>query len=208
MSRSWVSTVELGLSIRKWYWYVPAAICVDACPIINYFYNLCMYIGMLINIFWLNFTSVSHLRIQMCTFHNNPTNNSWYANISKLFDTEKSKSKSWARWNVKVTWLTHYPTYVHPFTSIGPAFIKIWRIGYLTLTKATRNKKTSEKIFNQFWSMASGILLRSFLVIGWVFLTSSCKQAIFGNHLWRRVEDTGRSTSTFPQTYTFFVQNI
>ena len=64
---------------------------------------------------------------------------------------------------------------------------------------------------NQVISVTRGIMLQSFVVIGWVVLTLSCRQGnlcLSMSQPWPWVKVTKRSSSTFSQTYTFFVPNI
>ena len=64
---------------------------------------------------------------------------------------------------------------------------------------------------NQVITMTRGLWLLRFVVIDWVVLTFSCRQAYFCLSMsqpWPWVKVTQRSSSTFLQTYTFFVPNI
>ena len=64
---------------------------------------------------------------------------------------------------------------------------------------------------NQVMIMTREILLPSFVVIGWVVRTLSCRQANFYLSMsqpWPWVMVTQRSPITFSQTYTFFVPYI
>ena len=81
-------------------------------------------------------------------------------------------------------------------------------------SKKSWQKRISNRISpksNQVIRITREIKLPSFVVIGWVVLTLSCRQAIFCwsmLQLWPWVKVTKRSSSTFSQTYTFFVPNI
>ena len=136
---------------------------------------------------------------------------------------KNQRSRSWVRSKVKVTLFTQYPTDAPPFrfTSIGPTIPEICPIECLTLKKHIRNferkfgkKKVSNRIppkSSQVISMTRGIQQLCFVVIGWVVLTLSCRQTIFSLSLpqpWPWVKVTGRSSTTFSQTHTFFVPNI
>ena len=60
-------------------------------------------------------------------------------------------------------------------------------------------------------NITRGISLPSLVVIGWVVLTLSCRQANLCSSMsqpWPWVKVTKRSSSTFSQTYTFFDPNI
>ena len=64
---------------------------------------------------------------------------------------------------------------------------------------------------NQVMTMTRGMHLLSFVVIGWVVLTLSCRQANFCLSMsqpWPWVKVTQRSSNTFCQTKIFLVPNI
>ena len=93
---------------------------------------------------------------------------------------------------------------VFDFEKTYPKFLKkIWqknRVAYKIPPK-----------YNQVISMTRGISLPSFVEIGGVVLTSSCRQANFCLSMsqpWPWVKVTKGSSNTFSQTYTFFVPNI
>ena len=138
------------------------------------------------------------------------------------FDLETTRSRSWVRSKVKVTYFTQYPTDVPPFhfTSIGPTIPEICPIVFV-LEKHIQNFQrkfgknwVSNKIppkSNQVISMTKGISLPSSVVIGWVVLTLPCRQAnlcLSMSQPWPWVKVTKGSSSTFSQTYTFIVPNI
>ena len=80
--------------------------------------------------------------------------------------------------------------------------------------KIWQKKRVSNRIppkSNQVINMTREIWLLSFVWIGWMVLTLSCRQANFCLSMsqplpWVKV--TTRSSNTFFQTYTFFVPNI
>ena len=70
--------------------------------------------------------------------------------------------------------------------------------------------KNTSKIFKEKFGK-KGIMLPSVVVIGWVVLILSYRQAnlcLSISQPWPWVKVTKRSSSTFSQTYTFFVPNI
>ena len=102
------------------------------------------------------------------------------------------RSRSWVRSKVKVTYCTQYPTDAFPFrfTSIRPTIPEIWpakitfdleKIHPNFLKKICQNKgvdRTSPKS-NQVIIMSRAIALPCFVVIRWVVLTLSRRQANF-----------------------------
>ena len=125
-------------------------------------------------------------RCTTLSFHVNRTNHSWDM-ANRLFDFEKSKVK--VTGEVKGQGHIIYPTDSLPFrfTSIGPTIPWDMVKRVLELEKYIRNfflkfteKKVSNRISpisNQVISMTNGVQLPSFVVIGWVVLILSCRQA-------------------------------
>ena len=105
--------------------------------------------------------------------------------------------------------------------SIGPTVPKIWPIVCLTLKIHIRNFEKKRIVPKSFQYNSSkiqsgykhgrGILSSCFVAIEKVVHPLSCRRAHFWNsgpQLWPCVKVTERSSSTFPQIYTFFVPNI
>ena len=101
------------------------------------------------------------------------------------------RSRSWVRSNVKITYCTQYPTDALPFhfISIGPTIPEIWPKKCFTLkkhigifkrkfAKITVSNRTSPKS-DQVLLMTRAITLPCFVVIRWVVLTLSRRQANF-----------------------------
>ena len=84
----------------------------------------------------------------------------------------------------------------------------------LNFHKYFARKEVSNRIptkFVQVISMIRGLWLIRSVLIWWLVLILSCKQAIFCSSVprpWPWVRITERSSSTFPQIYHFFVPNI
>ena len=155
------------------------------------------------------------------SFHINPSNNPWGTPISK-FDFETSKVKVMSE--VKrcqghilyplskrcISFVSHQSEQppemsirVFDLEKTHPKFIR-------KFPKITVWNKKSPKC-NQIINMTRSIKLLCFVVISWVVLTLSCRQANFRYSIpqpWPWVEVMERSSSTFPQIHIFFVPYI
>ena len=124
------------------------------------------------------------------SFHINQTNNSWNTAIWNL-SLKQSRSRSWVRSKVKVTYnipsiqpmqclfVSHQSD--QPFLRYGQNSVWPWKnIHNFTrqFAKITVSHWTFPK-FNQLITMTRAIKHPCFVVIGWVVLTLSCRQAIF-----------------------------
>ena len=126
-------------------------------------------------------------------------NNSWDTAFLK-FDREKSK--------VKVTGEVKVQGHiVHPVSNLCTFSFHInqtthsWDMSYRVFDHEKTHPKFSKKIWQK---KVSSRIPQSFPVIGWVVLTLSCRQSNFCSsmpQLWPWVKVTGRSSSTFSQTY-------